>query len=184
MQGDVVDIIMNDHRELERIFDELMSKPETRPGLVPVMITLLGAHSRAEESEVYPAAKDAGGEEDVEHSQKEHLEADQLAAQVAETDPTSDEFTGVLQKLIDAVMHHVEEEEEKVLPGMRERLDDSRRQQLGEAFLASRKEHLGEMPEDMTMAVMLQQAKNAGIPVPSGSSKEQVKKLLEENAEE
>src|SRR5687768_1404306 len=138
MQGDVVDVIMQDHRELERLFDELMSAPEKRPNLVPVMITLLTAHSRAEEAEVYPAAREAGGADDVEHSQKEHLEADQLAAQVAETDPTADEFPQVLQKLIDAVKHHVGEEESSVLPGMRERLDDNRLMELGRAFLSSR----------------------------------------------
>jgi len=56
MDSNVVDLIMNDHRELERIFDELMTQPDKRPSLVPVMITLLTAHSRAEESQVYPAA--------------------------------------------------------------------------------------------------------------------------------
>jgi hemerythrin superfamily protein len=100
---------MNDHRELERIFDQLMNQPDKRQNLVPVMITLLTAHSRAEESEVYPAAADAGGSKDVEHSQKEHLEADQLAAKVADTDYDSPDFPEALQKLIDAVKHHVEE---------------------------------------------------------------------------
>ena len=51
---DVVDLIMQDHREVERIFEELKSSPEKRKGLTPVLVTLLTAHSRAEESEVYP----------------------------------------------------------------------------------------------------------------------------------
>ena len=183
MTSNVVDLIMNDHRELERIFDELMTKPETRPTLVPVMITLLTAHSRAEESEVYPAAADAGGSEDVEHSQKEHLEADQLAAKVAETDFDSPEFPEVLQKLIDGVKHHVEEEEETVLPGMRQNLDDSRLDELGQAFLRSRAEHLGDMPEDITKAELQQQAANADVDARSGMSKDELKSTLEENAE-
>jgi len=54
VQYDVVDLIMQDHREVERLFDELKNHPEKRPLLTPVMCGLLVAHSRAEESEVYP----------------------------------------------------------------------------------------------------------------------------------
>lgn len=57
MAGDVVNLIMNDHREVERIFDTLRNEPDGRAGLVPVMSTLLTAHSRAEEAEFYPAAR-------------------------------------------------------------------------------------------------------------------------------
>jgi hemerythrin superfamily protein len=184
LPDNVVDLIMNDHRELERIFDQLMTQPDKRPTLVPVMITLLTAHSRAEESEVYPAAADAGGSEDVEHSQKEHLEADQLAAAVAEADYESPEFGEKLQKLIDAVKHHVDEEESTVLPGMRERMDAARLDELGQAFLASRKEHLGDMPEDITKSELVQQAENADVSGASGMSKDELKSKLEEEAEE
>ena len=183
MDSNVVDLIMNDHRELERIFDQLMTKPETRPTLVPVMITLLTAHSRAEESEVYPAAADAGGSHDVAHSQKEHLEADQLAAKVAETDFDSPDFPEVLQKLIDGVKHHVEEEESTVLPGMRERMDESHLEELGQAFLRSRAEHLGDMPDDITRSELLQQAQNAEVEGASGMSKQELRSTLEEEAE-
>ena len=183
MDSNVVDLIMNDHRELERIFDELMTKPETRPTLVPVMITLLTAHSRAEESEVYPAAADAGGSHDVEHSQKEHLEADQLAAKVADTDFDSPDFADVLQKLIDGVKHHVEEEESTVLPGMRERMDDTRLEELGQAFVRSRAEHLGDMPDDITRSDLLQQARNVEVEGASSMSKQELKSKLEDEAE-
>lgn len=41
MPGDVVDLIMQDHREVERLFDELKDSPEKRPNLLPVLTTLL-----------------------------------------------------------------------------------------------------------------------------------------------
>ncbi len=88
MSADVVDLIMQDHREVERLFDELKDSPEKRPNLLPVLTTLLTAHSRAEEAEVYPvAAEEAGEKEEVSHSQQEHIEADQLLAKLAATDP-------------------------------------------------------------------------------------------------
>src|SRR3954454_17635604 len=175
MPGDVVDLIMQDHREVERLFDELKENPETRTNLLPVLTTLLTAHSRAEEAEAYPvAAAEAGQKEEGPHSQQEHIEADQLLAKLAKTDPASADFDKALQNLIDAVSHHVEEEETKVLPGMRSNLSDERRSELGDAFVASRKQHLGEQPGDMTKEQLVQQASNADLSGTSGLSKDQL----------
>ncbi len=183
MSGDVVDLILKDHRELERLFDTLLNEPDQRAGLVPVMTTLLTAHSRAEESQVYPAAREAGGADDVEHSQKEHLEADELAKKVAATDPDADDFATALRELVDAVKHHVEEEEQTVLPGMRERIDAARREELGEAFLAAREEHLGDQPADITKADLEQQAANVGVTGASSMPKAELADKLAQEAE-
>lgn len=184
MSTDVVDLIMQDHREVERLFDALRDEPEKRPTLLPVLTTLLTAHSRAEEAEVYPvAASEAGEKEEVSHSQQEHIEADQLLAKLAATDPTSADFEQVLQNLVDAVSHHVEEEETKVLPGMRSNLSDERRAELGEAFAASRKQHLGEQPGDMTRDQLAKQAANADIPNTSGLSKDELEKEVKKHAD-
>lgn len=182
--GNVVDLIMNDHRELERLFDQLQNQPESRANTLPVMISLLTAHSRAEESEVYPAATEAGIGEDVEHSQKEHLEADQLAADLAATPVDGADFEEKLAKLVDAVKHHVEEEETTVLPGMRNGLSAERLDALGEAFLGSREEHLGEMPEDITKDELEQQAANANLSGASGKSKDELAEDLKAAAEQ
>jgi hemerythrin superfamily protein len=183
MPADVVDLIMQDHREVERLFDELKDNPEKRPNLLPVLTTLLTAHSRAEEAEVYPvAAAEAGEKEEVSHSQQEHIEADQLLAKLATTDPASAAFDKTLRNLIDAVSHHVEEEETKVLPGMRSTLSDQRRTELGEAFLASRKHHLGEQPGDMSRDQLAQQAANAEIPGTSGLTKDKLQQEIQREA--
>jgi hemerythrin superfamily protein len=183
MAADVVDLIMQDHREVERLFDQLRNSPEKRPNLVPVLTTLLVAHSRAEETEVYPvAAAEAGEADDVAHSQEEHIQAEKLLEQLAGADPESSSFDEMLKDLVDAVTHHVEEEESKVLPGMRDSLSESRLAELGEAFAATREQHLGEQPADTTREDLLQQARNAGISA-SGLSKEELKQKLQSEAE-
>jgi hemerythrin superfamily protein len=180
---DVVDLIVQDHRELQRMFEELRSDPSKRKALAPVMSTLLFAHSRAEESEVYPRAREAGGEDDVEHSQEEHLAADQLAERLTALDPESEEFGEVLDELIEAVTHHLEEEEESVLPHMRERMSEDDLSDLAENFLAARAEHLGDQPDDMTKGQLEQQARNVDLAGASGMSKEELKSELEDRAE-
>lgn len=182
-QMNVVDLILQDHRELERLFDELRSQPEKRRSLVPVMATLLFAHSRAEEAEVYPAAREAGGSEDVEHSQKEHLVADQLAARLGGADPDGSEFDDLLGQLIDAVKHHLEEEEEDVLPHMGDRMSADELDRLGRAFLASREEHLGGQQEDITKGELEQQAQNIDLAGRSEMSKDELADELSDEAE-
>ena len=183
--ADVVDMIMSDHREVERLFDQLMQEPDKRRMVLPVVTALLVAHSRAEESQVYPAARDEAGEADeVEHSQAEHVEAEGMLQQLAAMDPDDPGFESKLQELIDAVTHHVEEEESSVLPGLRQQLSAERLAELGEAFAQDRAEHLGDMPGEATRDELLQQAQNAGIDGASSMSKAQLKSSLERKAAE
>lgn len=183
--ADVVDLIMNDHREVERMFEQLRSDPSSRPGLTPVLTTLLTAHSRAEESQVYPAAiSEAGETEEVSHSQAEHAEADQLLADLAACDPEGPDYDEVLAKLVEAITHHVEEEEAKVLPGLRQALEPSRLDELGQAFLDAREEHLGQQPDETTREQLLQQATNLGIEGASSMDKATLQREIEKKAEE
>jgi len=178
---DVVDVIMQDHREVERLFEVLRTEPEKRAGTVPVLVGLLTAHSRAEEAEVYPAARDeAEAEDKVAHSQQEHAEADEILSRLSECDPESAEFDSVLNELVEAVTHHVEEEESDVLPAISSGLSDSRREELAEAFLESRTRHLGDTPDDITKAERVQQARNAGITGATSKSADEIERELKE----
>ncbi|GAB3644537.1 hemerythrin domain-containing protein [Glycomyces tarimensis] len=183
MVGDVVDLIMQDHREVERLFSELKQHPEKRPLLTPVLSALLIAHSRAEEAEVYPVAKDEAGEtEEVSHSQREHAQAEQLLMKLVKADPQSSKYEDLLGELEESITHHVEEEESTVLPQMRERIGDDRRAQLGEAFATSRAEHLGEQPGEATKEELQMQARNAGLSGTSNMGKEEIMKELQSSS--
>jgi hypothetical protein len=179
--NDVVELIMKDHREVERLFEQLRTDPASRPGALPVLTTLLTTHSRAEESEVYPVVADEIGKADhVAHSQEEHVEADELLAKLAETDPDGADFLPALEKVVEAVSHHIEEEEETVLADMREGLTAERRAELGDAFLAEREKHLGEQPDDITRDELRQQASNMDVPAGNASKDDLQQKLREE----
>jgi transcription termination factor NusB len=119
----------------------------------------------------------------VEHSQQEHLEADRIAERLSALDPESQEFSEVLEELIEGVTHHMEEEEETVLPHMRERMDAETLSKLGERFLAARAEHLGDQPDDITKEQLEQQAENVELRGASGMGKQELKEELESRAE-
>lgn len=183
--SDVVELILADHVELRTVFEKMKTGDAGARGLlVPVAASMLIAHSRAEESEVYPAVRDeANDADDVEHSQEEHAGAEILLEQLYDLDPASAAFPSALQELVDAVHHHMEEEEGKVIPAMRSGLTEARRAELGEAFLAARRAHWGDEPGAATKAELLIQATNAGLENASSMSKSQLKKALEQSAE-
>ena len=183
--SDVVELILADHTELKSVFEKLKTGDVGARGLlVPLAASMLIAHSRAEESEVYPVVRDeAGDAEDVEHSQEEHAGAELLLEELYDLDPASVKFPSALKELVEAVHHHMEEEEEKVLPAMRTGLSDTRRAEVGEAFLAARRAHWGDEPGAATKADLLIQATNAGIEGASTMYKSQLKKALEQAAE-
>ena len=184
MPDDVVDMIMADHREVERLFALLENEPHQRARNLPVLTTLLIAHSRAEEAQVYPVARDEAGASEVAHSQEEHLEAEQILQRLLAADPAGTEFDRILAELVEAVSHHVEEEESSVLPAIRTRLDDSRRQELADVFGQSRAEHLGDLPGEATKDELLQMAENVELTGVSSMSKQQLDQKLKQQAQQ
>ncbi|MFL6182628.1 MAG: hemerythrin domain-containing protein [Actinomycetes bacterium] len=170
----VADYIRTDHREFERIFAALQD-PQQRPLLAPVLVNLLAAHARAEEAHIYPALRsETGSGEAVAHSQEEHAEADELAAKLAALRLDDPQFDEILGKLVKAVAHHLEEEEETVLPQL-DQLSEQRQSELSRAFLELRAEILSSTV-DLTKAELVQQAANEGIRGAESMSKAQLER--------
>ncbi len=170
----VADYIRTDHREFERIFAALQD-PQQRPLLAPVLVNLLAAHARAEEAHIYPALRsetEAGKE--VAHSQEEHVAADELAAELAALQLNDPKFDEVLDKLVKSVTHHLEEEEESVLPKLDE-LSEQRQSELSRAFLELRAQILSSTV-DLTKAELAQQAANEGIQGAGSMSKAELER--------
>ncbi len=144
---DVVDLIIQDHRELERLLNRLEDEPASRPAVLPLLATLLRAHRRAEVSEIYPAT----AAEDIEvGGLREYRETDRILDRLDECDPAGEEFEVALADLADAVTRHLEEDEETVLPHLHRTLDEAQLDALARDFLTSREEHLGAGSQDLT----------------------------------
>jgi hemerythrin superfamily protein len=143
MGPDAVDLIMNDHRVLESLFEQVQAGEGDRRTLVDEIAARLTAHSHAEEKKVYPTLTkaDPGEKDDVDHAYHEHDEAEELLQQVVRS-VDSPRFEQVFAEFVQAVTHHVEEEESKVLPALREAVDQATLERLGEAFTEVRIDEL------------------------------------------
>ena len=148
---DVVDLIMQDHREVERIFAELKNHPEKRPGLVPVLVNSADSpQSRGGGGGLSGCSgRGRGGRGRGAQPGGAPAWLTSCWPSWPRPIPSLRVSSSVLTELVEGVTHHVEEEESKVLPGMRERLSAERRDELGRAFAASRADHLGDEPDDI-----------------------------------
>lgn len=140
-EGDVVELILADHRRFEELLRALRDASSDRAAVRQVFATLHVAHALAEEREVYPTlrAKDAIGEHEVHHGQEEHAEGNQALLDVLEaTDTASEEFDDLVEELARVVNHHLTEEELTILNPAREDTPPEVRADLGAAFCAAR----------------------------------------------
>ena len=139
--GDVVEIILADHRWFEEALRELRDVQSDRAAVLADLATVLIAHAEAEEAKIYPALrkKDAIDAEEVEHSEHEHDEGNEALLDLMEVEDTdSEEFSKKLHELSEALTHHLDEEERDVLNPARTDVSEEVRRNLGDAFAEER----------------------------------------------
>jgi hypothetical protein len=141
VSGDVIDLILHDHRLFESLLRDLRDSSADRDSVRRAFATLHVAHAEAEEKYVYPKLrrKDAIGEHEAEHGQEEHAEGHEALLAVLELKGTDTQaFDDAVEKLTAAVSHHLAEEELTILNPAREEVGPQVRAELGEQFASER----------------------------------------------
>jgi hypothetical protein len=141
VSGDVIDLILDDHRLFESLLRDLRDTSNDRDAVREAFATLHVAHAEAEEKHVYPKLrrKDAIGEHEAEHGQEEHAEGHEALLAVLELKGTDTQaFDDAVEKLTAAVSHHLAEEELTILNPAREEVGPQVRAELGEQFARER----------------------------------------------
>lgn len=175
---DVVTAIMNDHRVLEGLFEELKSGDEDRAVLIAEIKARLYAHSRAEERYVYPALARLRPSQVVQHGVEEHREADDKLAELQAA--SEDDSSRALKEFIDAVSRHVDEEESELLPAIKAAMSYRKRDELGRRFESSRINELRRAGIDdaLTKEDLYIKAQRAGIAGRSTMSRSELARAL------
>jgi len=140
-EGDVVELILADHRRFEELLRDLRDSTSDRDAVRQTLATLHVAHAEAEEDEVYPTLRKekAITEHEKDHGEEEHAEGNQALLDVLEAEDTSTEkFDDLVEELAKKVNHHLTEEELTILNPAREEVDDEERARLGAAFASAR----------------------------------------------
>lgn len=131
----VIQLLENDHAEVDELFRRvnLSEKDDSVDELTKQIVHDLSVHAAVEEQFVYPLlrVKVPGGSELADEAIEEHQQAKRLLADLEKNDAGSAEHGTAMQKLIEAVRHHVEEEEGDVFPKLRDAVDASTLDKLG-----------------------------------------------------
>lgn len=136
-EGDVVDLILTDHRRFEELLRDLRDSSNDRDAVRRTFATLHVAHAEAEEEAVYPTLRKqrAITEHEKDHGEEEHAEGNQALLDVLEAeDTTTEEFDDLVEELAKAVNHHLTEEELTILNPAREEVSAEEKARLGVAF--------------------------------------------------
>lgn len=141
---DIVKLILDDHKPLKQLIKVMKNTDKEyseRKNAFEKFSELLLAHAKPEEQALYEFMKGAvdmrteAFEGDV-----EHMIADQLIEQVKLTDD-EDIWSARVKVLAELVEHHIEEEEEDMLPDFRKETDSEERVILGQKYLHYRSKY-------------------------------------------
>jgi hemerythrin-like domain-containing protein len=126
-QRDVVELLTADHRDFERIFQQLENlrgatdeqSVRRKRELVDEVTIGLVKHSVAEETQVYPEVEKKIDKGEAEHSKHEHAEAEETMKRLERMDADDPGFDSAVAELIQEIRHHVEEEEGRMFTELR-----------------------------------------------------------------
>jgi hemerythrin-like domain-containing protein len=189
---DCLDLLTADHNRVRGLFKRFKDAESSDDMATMTLVTTkiveeLLIHMAIEEEIFYPAIKPESDQvkDTVLEGVEEHHVAKDLVVDLAETDPTAEEWPAKVKVLIEAVEHHADEEESEMFTEVRKELSEDERVQLGER-LAARKVELGAPPLeealDLTMEELKSKAKEQEIPGRSKMKKEELAATVDPRA--
>jgi hemerythrin superfamily protein len=166
-EGDVLDLILDDHRQFEALLRELRDSSSDRDAVRRALSALHVAHAEAEESTVYPTLrrKHAIGEHEAEHGEEEHAEGNAALLAVLEAGTlVGEEFDDLVEELAGKLNHHLTEEELTILNPAREDVEAEVLHQLGAAFAQERNRLIDEDCGDIeNVRAIVAEAQESGL---------------------
>jgi len=152
---DPVELLKEDHEKVRGLFDEFEGTENRRSKMRIARETILelDVHAGIEEEIFYPAFRAEIEEEESDEmileAEEEHHVVHLLIAEIKELLGSNDErFDAKFTVLMENVRHHMEEEENEMLPKA-DQLGEERLAELGEEMAARKKELQREMKRDM-----------------------------------
>lgn len=135
-----VDLLVTDHRRMEKLLKELVEATGDEKGrLFEEVADTLAVHVTIEERVFYPAVKAGRTEDILLESLEEHLSIKRVLADLVALNPSDETFDPKLHVLKEQVLHHHKEEEGELFPKVRKLLDHEHLSELGDRMEAERK---------------------------------------------
>jgi hemerythrin superfamily protein len=130
-------VIKAQHRIVDSLLTEAEQEGADVAAIMQKVAALLKPHSEAEESFVYPAIRQKQASETamVKDGVAEHHHLEGMLDELLTEDSEGPGYDGKLAALIGELRHHVEEEEQDLLPVLSTKAGAQERQAMGRRFL-------------------------------------------------
>ena len=141
MPSNVIDMLKEDHKQVDAMFEQVERTPGGERGRVVEEIAhSLETHARIEEQVLYPFIRSEvpGGAEMMDEAEQEHQEAKDAIAALKGMSPDDPGFDDAFAALRDGVRHHVQEEEGEVFPKLAQAAGEARLVELGRSAAQAR----------------------------------------------
>ena len=143
---DPVELLKTDHEKVKGLFDdyEQTENKRAKARIAREVLMELDVHAGIEEEIFYPAYNEEVDSEDTEsailEAEEEHHVVHLLIAELKAMDPMEERYEAKFTVLMENVRHHIEEEENELLPKA-EQMGEERLAELG-AEMTERKKAL------------------------------------------
>ena len=175
---DIVAVIKEQHRQVDELLEEATHDGVDKAEILHHVHRMLLPHSEAEEDFVYPRIRQLASEagEEVVDGAVEHHQVEEMMQNLLRTDPDKPGWDGTLAAIIGELHHHIQEEEEELLPIL-ERLPAAEREELGRRFVEATS---GKLPDHHTKHELYELAREQDIPGRSQMSKDELAEAIGE----
>ena len=188
--GDVLDLILADHRQFEDLIREARRNDSDRAAARTALAELNVSPGEAEEEKVYQSQRNTRAitAHEQEHGEEEHAEINEALVAFLEAKGTDTEkYDTALEELAKVLGHHANEEEQTILNPAREDVSEQVRAELGVAWATRRNELLEQGCASIDQVKKLvKRAESEGV-IASPEAREKadaIKKEAEEEAKE
>lgn len=186
-QGDVLELILDDHRLFEHLVRECRRNDSDRAAARTALAELIVAHGESEEEKVYPTLRRKGAIDDheKEHGQEEHAEINEALIAFLEAKGTDTEkYDNALEELATVLNHHANEEEQTILNPAREEVSLAAREELGVTWVTRRNELLEQGCASVEQVqALLDRAESEGI-IASPQARDKADEIKDEAKDE
>jgi hemerythrin superfamily protein len=150
--ADVFEVLGGDHAEVKRMLDALESSPDNSTGANGAVVAARKAvaerlimdssgHEAAEEQYFWPVVRERlpDGNELADQAIEQESLAKKVLNELAKLGSRDPEFDALVGTIIPACRDHIEFEETRVWPGLRQVLSPDQSQELGEKIIKAKK---------------------------------------------